>query len=82
MSYEERDNSGTLYKNTRKEKDSHPDMTGRAIVNGKPVWVSAWSKTGKNGKFLSLAFKDRDPSDKPSGKARERRQEDDDLPWE
>lgn len=59
MAFEERDQSGSLFKNTRKEKDSHPDYQGKAIINGQPVYVSAWLKEGKNGQFLSLAFKNR-----------------------
>ncbi|RUV65824.1 hypothetical protein EOA64_00320 [Mesorhizobium sp. M1A.F.Ca.IN.022.02.1.1] len=57
MAYEPRDMSGTLFKNDRKEKDSHPGYTGTAIINGEEFWVSAWVKEGSNGKFFSLAFK-------------------------
>jgi hypothetical protein len=55
MSYQEKDQSGTLFKNDRKERDSQPDWTGKAIVNGVPVYVSGWNKDGR----VSLAFKNR-----------------------
>lgn len=60
MAYEKRDMSGSLFKNDRKEKDTHADYRGDAIINGVDVWISAWIKEGKNGKFMSLAFKPKD----------------------
>jgi hypothetical protein len=55
--YEQRDNSGTLFKNEKREKDTHPHATGSALIEGVEYWVSAWTKEGKNGKFQSLAFR-------------------------
>lgn len=57
MAYEQRDNSGTLFKNEKKEKDSHPNMTGKAMIGGVLYYVSAWTKEGNKGKFQSLSFK-------------------------
>jgi hypothetical protein len=55
--FEPKDNTGTLFRNERREKDTHPHATGTAIIDGVAFWVSAWTKEGKNGKFQSLAFR-------------------------
>lgn len=57
MAYEKRDMTGTLFKNDKREKDSHPHATGTAIIDGVEFWISAWTKEGSKGKFQSLAFK-------------------------
>jgi hypothetical protein len=62
---EQRDNSGTLGKNQRREKDSHPTHTGRCVIDGKEFWISAWVKDGREGsKFFSLAFKPKESNDR------------------
>jgi uncharacterized protein (DUF736 family) len=67
MSYEQRDNSGSLFKNDRKEQDSHPDYTGSAKIDGKEFYINAWVKESKNGKkFFSFSFKAKLMSDRAS----------------
>lgn len=60
MAYELRDNSGTLFKNEKKEKDTHPNMNGTCMIGGKVYYVSAWTKEGAKGRFQSLSFKLKD----------------------
>lgn len=55
-------NRGGLWKNTRKEKETHADWTGNLNVDGKEFYVSAWVKTKKDdgSKFFSLSVKPKD----------------------
>lgn len=59
MAYEQRDNSGTLGKNTRRENDKHPEYAGAAVIGGVHYWVSAWIKVNSSTgeKFFSLGFR-------------------------
>ncbi len=70
--------TGALFKNDRKEKDTHPDYKGSCEVAGVEYWLAGWIKEGKKGKFMSLKLTPKD--DKP--KAAEREPEHDSrAPW-
>ena len=62
MTYETRDNSGTLGRNDRATTDKHPSHKGKARIGGVDYLVSAWVKeAGQNSKapgskFFSLSF--------------------------
>lgn len=57
MAYETKNNTGSIFRNDRREKDTHPHAKGSALIDGVEYWVSAWTKTDKNGdKYQSLAF--------------------------
>lgn len=62
---DQKDNSGAIFINDRKEKDTHPDRTGKAMIDGTEYYVSGWLKDGKRGKYLSLAFKRVDSAQAP-----------------
>ena len=51
---------GSLGKNDRKTKDTHPDYSGSCVIGGKPYWISGWVKESSRGKFISLSFKPKD----------------------
>lgn len=56
MAFEQKDGSGALFKNDRKEKETHPDYRGDCKIDGVDYWISAWVKEGKRGKFFSLSI--------------------------
>jgi len=60
-------NKGVIYKNNRREKETHPQMKGSATIDGVEYWVSAWVKESPkvDGKFFSLSFTPKDDASKP-----------------
>lgn len=62
MAYEQKPNTGSLFKNDRKETDSHPDYKGSALIDGLgECWLDAWINTSKDGtKYMSLKLKPKD----------------------
>ena len=84
-------NRGGLWKNARKDRDTHPDYTGSINVGGAEFWLSAWLKTARDGsKFMSLSVKPKDGdarpgmsgyASKPDRDADTRAPLDDDIPF-
>jgi hypothetical protein len=81
MAYEQRDNSGSLFKNDKREKDTHPNATGQAMVDGVAYWVSAWTKESKNGKWQSLSFKKKEEKNGSQTKRNPGPMSEDDTPF-
>lgn len=79
-------NTFTLFRNNRKEKDTHADFQGTFTdEQGREYWINAWSKTPKNGgdKFLSGSIKLKKPieNDAPPPRARQAAMAEDDVPF-
>lgn len=54
-------NRGSLFKNDKKETETHSDYKGQINVNGEEFWLNAWIKTSKQGtKFMSLSISPKD----------------------
>lgn len=73
------DNSGSLSRNERKEQPNHADYKGKATIAGVEYWISAWIKTGENGKWLSLSFKPKE-AQQPAPTTRRAKDEPGDAP--
>jgi hypothetical protein len=69
MSYTQRDNSGSMFKNERKEKETHADYRGECLIDGKEYYMDVWLKVADSGrKWMSLSFK---PKGGPKQQARQ-----------
>ena len=67
MTTHDNTNRGSIWKNDKKEKDTHPDFTGSLNVDGVEYWVSAWKrKEGASSKApaLSMSIKPKDEQSK------------------
>jgi len=54
----ENNNRGAIWGNAHKKKDTHPDFTGNAMVDGVEYKIAAWKrKPQANAKAPSLTFK-------------------------
>jgi len=50
-------NRGSIWRNERKEKETHPDFTGTINVEGKEFFLNAWKrKPGASDKAPALSF--------------------------
>ena len=59
MAYEQRDNSGSLFKNDKKQEgDSKPNMSGKAMIDGVMYFFDAWTKTTGEGKKCKGSCRD------------------------
>ena len=60
--YEQKDNSGSLFKNDKREKDTHANARGKAMIGGVMYYIDAWTNESAKGKYQSLKFKPIDPA--------------------
>lgn len=66
--YQQRDNSGALFKNVEKRSENGPDYSGNCMIDGVEYFFDAWLKASESGrKWMSFSFKrkDKQPSSPP-----------------
>lgn len=88
MAYVHKTNSGSAFKNQKKEADTHADLTGSCDVDGKLYWVNVWKNVDNNGDTsIKFTFKPKQEnhaakSSKPGYSSRPLSQVlDDDIPF-
>ena len=62
MAYEQKDMTGTLFVNDKKESPQHPDFTGTVLINGVSLRLAAWKNIAKSGKkYLKISVSEDKP---------------------
>lgn len=83
MAYEQKPNTGSLFRNDRREKDTHPNAKGSALIDGVEYWVSAWTNKDRNGNaYQSLSFQRKDDNRGQGGGQRGGNQSRDNGGWQ
>ena len=64
--YQNKENQGAIFKNTKKQNEKHPDYRGTVNVEGKEFEIALWLKKSQNGKPY-FGVKVSEPYQKPEG---------------
>ncbi len=82
MAFEHKPNSGSLFKNDKREKETHAHARGDALIDGVEYWISAWTNTKKDGeKYQGLKFSRKDENKAPNPANNRSDDFDDDIPY-
>lgn len=67
MAYEQKPNTGVLFKNGKKTTEKQPDYQGSCLVNGVAMKISSWINTSKKdgSKYMALIFQLPQPAHQP-----------------
>ena len=80
-------NKGAIWKNDRKEAETHPDYTGSINVDGVEYWLNAWRKSedaSERAPVLKFSVKRKDApriADENNDLANSGREFNDDIPF-
>lgn len=85
MAFEHKPNTGTIFRNSFKKSDKHPDWRGTLNVDGKVYEISLWGKEVNGKEILSASIqepykKENKVTNEPPT-LKEQKQEDDNLPF-
>ena len=66
MAYEQKNGTGSIFKNSKRTNDKQPGYRGSATIEGCEFWISCWLKQSQAGqKFFSLSFQPKN-ADQPA----------------
>lgn len=75
MAFTQKNNSGAIFPNDRKEKETHPDWTGTAKIvcthceAVSEVYLNAWAKNANGKDYFSMSIKPKDQAANQNGAA-------------
>ena len=83
---EHKENTGVLFRNDYKKKESQPDYKGTALIDGKLKEVALWINTSKNNvQYFKAQFQDSTKEVEQGGIQKDqeikKEQKDDGLPF-
>ena len=80
---ETKNNSGAIFKNDKKQKETHPDYRGKINVEGKEFEIALWLKESAKGmKYFSVAISEPYTPEQPAQREQAPiNTNDDDLPF-
>lgn len=52
-----KDNSGALFKNDKKSKETDPEYNGQCRVGGDEYWINAWVNEKNGRKYFRFSFR-------------------------
>lgn len=82
MTYQQKDNTFSAFKNKRKEDKNHADLTGTMLLDGKEYWVNIWKKTDKNqDTWLSGSIRPKVKSDAKQTKSSYAPEDENEIPF-
>jgi len=82
VAFEQKDNSGAIFKNKNPKNEKSPPLSGKCMIGGVEYWVSAWSKTDKNNeKWISFSVSPMNPASTQTQTARVVNLDEDSIPF-
>jgi len=80
MAFVHKENTGSIFKNDKRESETQPHGKGSALIDGVEYWVSAWTNVKDDNRYQSLKFSRKDENRAPNPSPAEA-DFDDDLPF-
>lgn len=76
MAFDQKPNTGALFKNKDRKTEKHPLYTGTALIDGVEYWVSSWVNEIRSGdrageKYMSLNFKPKEQQSQGGGSSQQ-----------